>query len=257
MLGIGRGTQLALGLVGGVLRHRSVVRIKVQEGELVGEEFLDPGHNFPVVGKVEGGGLVADVDAPYRRMVLESCRGGLVLGDGVGLREFPGIVAVSAPPAGHYAADDGSDSVLAEQVEGGTVVVHADDEVDSAVGQVLDVGLRAGIGPRVVHSDIEPAAVHPSGLGDVTLPLVLGEEASCRGRSRRQQYQSYKNMLFHDTWNFFCCLLSGACCLVLAVWRLLSGACCLVPAACCVMPGASGQATELRSGLPGRRTRCT
>ena len=223
MLGIGRGTQLALGLVGGVLRHGGVVRIKVQEGELVGEEFLDPGHNFSVIGKVEGGGLVADVDAPYRRMVLESCRCSLVLGDGVGLREFPGIVAVSAPPAGHYAADYRSHSVLAEQVEGGPVVIHADDEVDSAVGQVLDVGLRAGIGPQVVHSDVEPAAVHAAGLGDVALPLILGEEGSCRGRSCRQQYQSDENMLFHVTWNFFCCLLSGACCLALAVRRVRSG----------------------------------
>ena len=43
---------------------------------------------------------------------------------------------------------------------GAILAVHADDKINAAVGQILDVGLGAGVGLEVVYADIQAVAIH-------------------------------------------------------------------------------------------------
>ena len=173
--------ELVLGLDRGVLGHGSIVRVKVEEGELIGKELLNLSHNLSVIREIQSGGLVTDVYAPDCRVIFERSRGLFIFRDGIGLSEFPSIVSVSSPPSGDDSADNSPDPVFAEQVESGTVVFHAYHEIHSTLSQILDMSLCAGIRAKVVNSDVQPVSVHPAGLGDI----ILGKGAN-RGRQHDQ-----------------------------------------------------------------------
>ena len=161
MLLVGGGAQLALGLLLGVMGDRGVVGVEVQVGKLVREGAVHVVQNLTVVGEVQRGGLVTDVDTPDGGVIHKGHGGSLVLVHGVDGVHLTRARAVSAPPEGNDVGHDGTHAVLVEEIQRSAILaVHADDEINAAFGQLLDVGLGAGVGAKVVYADVQAASVH-------------------------------------------------------------------------------------------------
>ena len=114
-----------------------------------------------------------------------------IFGQGILFPECAGIGTVATPPTGNDAADNRPDAVFTEEVQRSTVILHADDEVDSAIGQIFDMRLRTGIRTKMVRTDVQAAAVHPARFRDI-VRLLGGQELT-----GQQNQDKGKEMLFH------------------------------------------------------------
>ena len=155
--------ELRLGKVLALFARQRVIREEVEVGELAGEVAHRAAHDLTIVGKVERRRLVADVNRPYGGMILEALSGVLILPDRVVLVHVPvALVAPAAPPRRDDAAEEDANLVLRAEVKRFPVEV-LDHKVYSAVGDILDVRLRAGVRLETVRPDIQLRAVHSGG----------------------------------------------------------------------------------------------
>ena len=163
--------------------------MKIDESELIREYLFHFFQHLAIIREIPAGRLVSDVYSPDGWMVLEFCCPLLIDRKRMDIFQGAGVVSHAAPPTRNNTAEYGTQTIFLEKVQCRTVVVHADDEIYAAVGQILDVGLSAGIRTEVIDSNVHPATVHPSGLCRVAILVLCGKvsRGSCSGHSGREQ----------------------------------------------------------------------
>ena len=152
---IGGRTQLVHRLLGCVLGYGGIVGIEVQVGELTGEELADFFIDASIVWEVQCRGLVAYINTPYSRMVLEGSSRLFVGREGVLLAQLSGIGAVAAPPARHHTIDNGSYMVFVKQIQKPLIIGNRCHKINTTASDVPNVLFCPCVGLQYVRPYVQ------------------------------------------------------------------------------------------------------